>query len=225
MQLPGSPVVFPPPLLAGLSETDRRAIIARAACSEFPQRTVLCRQGERGGSFFLVRTGRVRFSRTTAEGRDVLLRWLGRGECFGIASLVPGPVNYMGTALTIDQVRVYCWTAASIRTAAAEYPQLAQNALRIALQYLEEYGERHVALLSRTAEQRVARTLTHLGATSGHVLPTGVEIEITNEDLASLADVGMFTVSRQMKRWERDGHVVKQRQRVLIRHPEYLLDT
>ncbi len=223
MKMAGEQRLVAATLLAGLAETEQRAVLAVAASRTFPAGAVLCRQGELAASVFLIRTGRVRFGRTTVQGRDVLLRRLGPGECFGLASLVPGPVNYMATAVTIEPVRIDLWDAAAIRSAAATYPRLSENALRIALQYLEEFGERHVSLLSRTAEQRLARTITHLGATSGRVLPTGVEVEITNHDLAALSDVGTFTVSRQLQRWERDGHLEKRRQHVLIRHPEALL--
>ncbi len=222
MNIPSPPPVVPPPLLAGLTDTDLRSLMTGAACRQIPSRTVLCRQDEPARLMFLVRSGLVRFARTTMDGRDVLLRRLGPGECFGIASLVPGPVNYMATAVTMEVAQLYQWNADAIRLAAEACPQLSQNAMRIALQYLQEFIDRHLSLLSRTAEQRLARTLARLGATSGRVLPTGVEVDINNQDLASLADVGMFTVSRQLKRWEREGHLVKQRQRVIIRHPEAL---
>jgi CRP/FNR family transcriptional regulator, nitrogen oxide reductase regulator len=224
MKIPQRSPVFPPPLLAGLSDADSKAIMDDAACQSFPARTVVCRQGEPAQFLFLVQAGRVRFARTTREGHDVLLRWLGPGECFGLGSLLSDPLKYMATGLTLDDTTLYAWAAGKAQTAAATYPRLGQNTLRIALLYLDEFGARHAALLSRTAEQRVARTLTHLGATHGRVLATGVELEITNQELASFSDVGMFTVSRQMKRWEREGHLIKQRQRVIIRHPEGLLD-
>ncbi len=212
-----------PPLLTGLSAAEYHAVIAFASCQEIPADNVVCRQAEPGELMFVVRSGRVRFSRTTADGGDVLLRWLGPGDCFGLASLVPGPVNYMATGTTTEKTVLWVWGASSIRDAAAAYPRLSQNALRIALDYLEELGERHMALLSLTAEQRLARTITHLGATNGKVLPTGIEVRITNHDLAGLADVGLFTVSRQLKIWERGGHLLKRRERVVIRHPEALL--
>jgi CRP/FNR family transcriptional regulator, nitrogen oxide reductase regulator len=223
MKIPKQAAVSPPSLLAGLPERDSSLVMAAAASRQFLPRTVLCRQGELADTMFLVQTGRVRFARTTTDGRDVLLRLLGPGECFGLASLVPGEVNYMGTAVSIGETALYLWDAAAIKSVAATCPRLAQNALHVALRYVQEFGDRHVALLSRTAEQRLARTITTLGATSGRVLPGGVEVEIGNHDLAALADVSLFTVSRQLKRWERDGHLLKRRQRVVIRHPEALL--
>jgi CRP/FNR family transcriptional regulator, cyclic AMP receptor protein len=212
-----------PPLLSGLDEAQRHAVLARAAPRAYPPGAVLCRQGEAAESLFLVRSGRVRFARTTGDGRDVLLRALNAGDCFGLASLVPGPVNYMATAVANGEASLLVWGGSEVREAAVLFPRLSENAFRIALDYLQQIIDRHVALLSTSAEQRVARTITRLGATNGRVLPTGVEVEISNHDLAALADVGMFTVSRQLKRWEREGHLLKTRQKVLLRHPEALI--
>jgi CRP-like cAMP-binding protein len=50
-----------------------------------------------------------------------------------------------------------------------------------------------------------------------------VEVDIKNEDLASLADVSFFTVSRLMSNWDREGVVKKSRGKIVIRSPEKLL--
>lgn len=212
------------PLFAGLDDAQRSATLARASARIYPAGSVLCRQGDPAEALFVVQAGEARFARTTRDGRDVLLLPLGPGHCFGLASLVPGPVHYMATAsVRGEEARVLVWNGAAMREMATLFPRLSENAFRVALVYLEQIAERHAALLSESAEQRVARTITRLGATSGQVRPDGIEVRISNQDLAALSDVGMFTVSRQMKQWEREGHLVKQRQKVLIQHPEALL--
>jgi CRP-like cAMP-binding protein len=80
-----------------------------------------------------------------------------------------------------------------------------------------------MALVSDTAEERLAYTLTQLGSRAGHMLSTGLEVEIKNEDLASLADISLFTASRLLQNWERKGALEKHRGRVLILCPEKLL--
>jgi CRP/FNR family transcriptional regulator, nitrogen oxide reductase regulator len=212
------------PLFAGLSDAEVAAVLALAVADRFRPRATLCRQGEPAAQMFLLCSGRAKFVRTTADGRELTIRRLGPGDCFGVGSLVVGPANYMGTAQTLGEGRVYRWDADSITAAAGRYPRLAQNALTVVLQYFQDFGDRHAALLSETAEERLAQTLAHLGATDGRVSPGGVEVEITNRDLGALADVGMYTVSRQLGLWERRGHLVKHRGRILVRRPEALLD-
>jgi CRP/FNR family transcriptional regulator, nitrogen oxide reductase regulator len=219
---PGRPP-SPVPIFEGLPETVASAVLSAATLRTFHPGMVLCRQGDQARSMFLLRSGKVRFVRATEAGDAVIMRWLAPGDCFGIGSLLAGPVAYMGTAEAVDDGRVYQWDGRTFQAAAARHPRLAQNALTIVLRYFKDYGDRHLALLSATAGQRLARTLTALGSGTGRVLPSGVEIDISNRDLGSLADVSVYTVSRQLQRWEREGHVVKHRQRILLRHPEALL--
>jgi hypothetical protein len=74
--------------------------------------------------------------------------------------------------------------------------------------------ERHIGLLMDPAEERLARVLIGLASCVGCTLKGGIQIDIKNEDLASLADVSRFTASRLLKQWERKGAVEKSRGKV-----------
>jgi CRP-like cAMP-binding protein len=50
-----------------------------------------------------------------------------------------------------------------------------------------------------------------------------VDVAITNEDLGGLANVSMFTASRQMQKWERGGVIEKGRGKIRILSPENLV--
>ena len=115
------------------------------------------------------------------------------------------------------------WEGRVIRQLATAYPQIMENALRIALRYLALYAKRHIGLVSDTAQERLACVLSSLGTRTGHAVPGGVEVGIKNEDLASLADVSFYTACRVMKHWDSSGAVEKSRGKVLIRSPERLL--
>ena len=54
---------------------------------------------------------------------------------------------------------------------------------------------RQMALLSETAEERLAYALTQLACEQATILPSGLGIDIKNEDLASLVDISFVTAS------------------------------
>jgi hypothetical protein len=72
---------------------------------------------------------------------------------------------------------------------ARTHSKLEENALRIALEYIRLDSDRHLALVSDTAEHRLSRMLTLPGSRIGRHGPEGLELQITNEHLASLADI------------------------------------
>jgi len=207
----------------GLGKTEVDAILSRATGRKFRAKQVICRGGEPAKHLYLLQSGGVKLYRITHAGREVTLGWLMPREVFGLGSLVADPVNYIGTAESLGDCETLVWDHPSIQRLGSRYPQLTSNALRIALQYVSVFADRHVSLASSTAEDRLARTLTRLGARSGKPSPAGVEVSITNEHLASLADVGYFTVSRLLRKWQRHGAIKKTPGTIVIRRPEKLL--
>ena len=179
--------------------------------------------GEPADRLFVLRKGRVRFSRLASSGREVVMGVLAPGDMFGLGSILAPDMDYIGTAEAIERVETLVWRRDVIQRFALDHPRLAGNVLHVALRYAALFVERHERLLSRTAEQRLAHALMRLGSESGLPSGPGVHIHINNEQLASLADVSSFTASRLLKDWERNGAVSKTRGAVQIICPEKLL--
>jgi CRP-like cAMP-binding protein len=211
------------PFFDGLEPQALQAVLAAGRARRFTAGHVLCRAGEPAELMFVITKGQVRLSRVAPSGREVVIAVLVEGDAFGIGSLLIDSVDYIGTGVALGATEAHVWTREAILRAAKTYPQLSRNALGIALRYVATLTERHIGLIAGTAEQRLARTLTKLGSRSGTHTPSGIEIAIKNEHLASLADVSPYTASRLLNAWERDGAVHKSRGKVSIACPEKLL--
>jgi CRP-like cAMP-binding protein len=209
-------------LLAGVDPDERQAIVAKSRRRTLHPSQVLFRTGERAEQLFVLRKGRVQYARLSSTGREVVMGILGPGDVLGLACLLPSS-NYIGTAEALDRGEVQVWSRHVIQRFAHKYPQVQGNVLQIALAYVAEFADRLEKLVSGTAEQRLARTLTNLGVRIGTPSHASIDILIKNEQLASLADVSPFTVSRQLKQWERAGVIRKSRGIVRILSPEHLL--
>lgn len=210
------------PFLEGLEPQALQTILAAGRDRKYPTGAVLCRAGEPAELLFVLMKGQVRLSRIASSGREIVIGVMADGDAFGIGSLLLA-IDYIGTGVALVPTEAHVWTKDAIQRLAKTYPQLSQNALLVALTYVATLTERHIGLLSGTAEQRLARTLTRLGSRSGTPTPTGIEIAIKNEHLASLADVSPYTASRLLNAWERDGALHKSRGKVSIACPEKLL--
>jgi CRP-like cAMP-binding protein len=207
----------------GLGKSETSVILAGATRRKLQEGEIVARADEPATHLFLVRDGCVDYYIVTSDGREILLRRLVSGNVFGVGAFLSEPVGYVGTSKAVHKSEVFVWEHAVIRQLAKEYPRLAENALRTVLRYVALFAERHIALVSKPAQERLAFALTNLGSRTGHMVPTGVEINVKNVDLASLADVSYFSASRFLQEWERKGAVEKSRGKVLIRCPEKLL--
>jgi len=211
------------PLFAGLRRDEIAVIVAAAAKRKFRGSEIIISAEEPATRLFLVTKGYVDYSVVLSSGEEILLRRMVPGDIFGVASFLYSPMGYLGTAKPARYSEVLEWPHRLVLQLAKAYPRFADNALRTTLQYISVCAKRHARLVSSTAAERLASAITGLAYRAGRMLPSGVEIEIRNEDLAALADTTRFTASRILKRWEREGTVGKRRGKVFIRRPEKLL--
>lgn len=198
-------------------------IVLQARSQRFDHGCTIITGGDVATHLFLVSSGKVKYYRLTSSGEEVLLNWLTPGDVFGLGTLLKNPPAYVGSAEALSDCDVVVWRHETIRKLTQKYPQLSENALRIVLHYLKNYVNRHVGLVTKTAEQRLATTLLKLGHGTGTLQSSGVEVRATNAQLAALSDVSHFTASRLLNVWQKRGMVRKHRGRVLIRAPEALL--
>jgi CRP-like cAMP-binding protein len=199
-------------------------IVAAATSRKIGERKDIMREGARATHCFLLRSGRARFYRVARNGREVLFSLLGPGDVCGLGTLLDQSVNYIGTLEATEDSEVLVWDRPRIRRLAQKYPRLAQNALAIILRYLAAHLDRLVDLVTCTATERLARSMVHLCKETGAVVPNGVEITITNEELGAHANVSPFTVSRSLNRWARAGALHKSRGKIFIDVPEKLIN-
>ena len=210
-------------LFAGLAANVTREIVAVAQPKHIKARQQITLCGGRPDHLFLLRAGRARSFLSTEEGAETLLLWLAPGDVIGLVSLMSSPPHYMANASTVTDCEFLVWDHHNLRRLAKTFPTLLENGLRMGVHYLKVFIERHASSINQNAESRLAQTLLQLATRVGDVQPSGVIIEITNEQLGSLSDISSFTASRLLSRWERNGTVVKERGRVTLVAPEALM--
>jgi len=208
--------------LEGLSKLDQNSILAAASYRRFSGQSVVASQGEPADQLFLLIKGSARYFFITPEGRKVYLLWLLPGEIFGGASLLARPTDLLVSTETVKDSYVLVWERKTIRNLATRYPRLLENGLAIATDYLTWYLASHLGLLCHTARQRLAHVLVSLSNGMGRKSPNGIQLDITNEQLANTANITLFTASRLLSEWQRGGAVAKSRGRVVLLRPERL---
>jgi CRP/FNR family transcriptional regulator len=209
--------------LTGLEQPAAEAILAAAQIRRISAKHNIISGGGRATHLFLVQSGRARYYHLTKQGDSVLLAGLVPGDIIGLVTLLKSPSSYMATAEATSDCELLAWEHSAIRRLVSRHPLLGENGLHIALGYLQGYVQRHIGLVTKTAEERLAGTLLKLGEQSDEIHPDGIEIRATNDELGALADVSPFTASRVLRNWMRAGIVSRQRGRVLLHAPEALM--
>lgn len=209
--------------LGGLAKPERDSILEAASVRRFFANSVVVNQEDAADHLFLLMEGRGRYFYITEDGRKILLHWLTPGDIFGSSALLSRPFHYLVSTEMLKDSRLLVWGRATIRRLATRYPQLLDNTLAIAAtDYLAWYIASHAALTCHTARQRLVDVLVSLAEGIGHKIPGGIELNVSNEDLANAANVTPFTASRLLNEWQRNGVLVKSRGRLLLHSLEQL---
>ncbi len=211
-----------PRFLEGMDPAEVRTILGAGTLQRFSARSVMVRQGYPAGHLFLLLTGRARRFFLTHDGQKIVLLRILSGDIFGEMVMLDRPANYLVSTETTTDSSMLVWNRSTIRSLCERYPKLIQNAFSISVDYLIYYRAAHASLVCNSAPQRLARILANLAEGIGHKVPGGIELDIRNEELANEANVSVFTASRLLSAWHREGILLKRRGKILLRFPNRL---
>lgn len=210
-------------LLACLSDTAQRELLDAAQIRHVAPKKQIIVSGSEPDHLFLLKTGRARCYALTEDGHELLLLWAVPGEVFGLVSLLPNPPAYMLNTATVSASEFFIWDHVTIRKLATEHPMIMENGFRIALYHMKDFTKRHVNIVTKSAKARLADCLIKLATSTAEVEDSGIQLNISNEHLSSLADISYFTTSRILSKWEKAGIICKERGRITLLDPESLM--
>lgn len=210
-------------LLRGLKPREIDLIMAAGRPRRFPFGSVMTYQGEPAKHLLLLWKGRARYFYETPNDRKFILKWIAPGHIFGGAALVSGPSTYLVSSETVRDSIVLEWDGSTIRDLARRFPQLLENAHVIDMDYVSWYVAAHTALASQSARQRLASVLFGLATNFGQKVSGGIELDVTNEELADSANITAYTVSRLVSEWKRSGAIRRRLGKILVLSPETIL--
>jgi CRP-like cAMP-binding protein len=216
-------VVADIPLFAGLAPDERDEILREARAVRYPKGTAVFEQGAEPDSFFVLLHGHLRVEKTTAQGHQIVVRYVSPGEIFGVAQAL-AMQHYPATAIAAVDSVALCWPSAAWPGIISKFPSLAANALQTVGRRLQDTQARVMEISSEQVEQRVAHALLRLAKQAGRKTDAGVEIDfpISRQDVAEMTGTTLHTVSRILSAWEQQGLVEGGRQRIVLRNPHGL---
>jgi len=162
-------------------------------------------------------TGRAAVYRLAHDGDKLFLRWGVPGDLFGLATILrDDPARYLVTVEAVQEGTLLAWDLASSRALVLRCPSLSKSVTSVVVNYLEALIDVLGAYAFQTAQQRIARLLVESAKQLGHVGRDGIELDLTNEQLALVAHMSLFTTSRKLSKWQELGIVKKQRGKIVL---------
>lgn len=202
--------------LQGITGAELNSILAAATERRVLANSVVLSQDAPAHQLILLAEGVARSFYITQTGRKVVLLWLYPGDVFGGRAILRDRVSYLLSTETVKDSRVLVWSRNTIRELMGRHPRLQDNALTVASDHFAWFVASHLALASHGARERLAGVLVSLAEGMGRKTRDGVELDISNEELANAANVTLFTASRVLSEWRRNGALTKTRRSIVL---------
>jgi CRP/FNR family transcriptional regulator, nitrogen oxide reductase regulator len=182
-------------------------------------------QGEPAENVCMLAEGRVKMGQVTEDGQQVTMRIIVPGQLFGGVAVVSDHDAYPASAQALEGSLALAWKGGLFRELAGADPALGLNIAQLMFGHVQEMQTRVRELSTEKVQRRIARTLLRLAAQAGRRERNGILIDmpLSRQGIAELAGTTLFTVSRVLSEWERQGMIDTGRERVLIRDAHALV--
>ena len=211
------------PLFEALDEEGASALRAEMHRADIARGERLFGEGDVGDKLYVVLDGKIKLTRTAADGRENLLSVIGPGEMFGELSLFdPRPRTQTATALT--DTRLAALDHQALRDWVTDRPDMALHLLRALAQRLRRTNEVMTDLVFTDVPGRVAKALLDLADRFGLQRPDGLQVnhDLTQEELAQLVGASRETVNKALADFVSRGWIQLSAKSVLLVDPERL---
>lgn len=205
------------PLFSELTDDDLNEIQKLAVRQVYKKDNMVLIEEEIGSTMFIILDGRVKISRISDDGREVILSILSEGDFFGEMSILDGQ-NRSANVVTLEDSKIMIIRREDFLQMLHDYPQIAINLLKELAQRLRRSDSQIKSLSLQNATGKVASTLLRIADDSGKIFRGQVEIPRLppQQDLANMAGTSRETISRVLKSLTKRGYLRKEGSRLII---------
>lgn len=178
-------------------------------------------QGEPAKFLYILLSGRAKLCQIASDGQQVNLRTIHPNQLFGAIGAVEPQATYPACAQALEDSCAIAIRSDDFRQLLEQRPHLSFGLMQLMTGYIQEMQNRYRESVTEKVEQRIARVLLRLAAQSGKRVDDGVLIELpfSRQDLAEMAGTTLYTVSRVLSMWEKQGVISTGRERVTLTNP------
>ncbi len=205
------------PLFSQLDEDDLEKIRNLCVTQHYIKDQIILIEEEAGNTLFLIQKGRVKVSRISDDGREVILSILEPGDFFGELSLIDGKAR-SASVTAIEDSEVLMLRRGDFLGLLADYPQISISLMKELATRIRKSDTQIKSLSLQDAMGRVASSLIMLAEDHGRMRKTEVVIPKIplQQDLANMAGTSRETISRVFRYLEEEQLIQRSRRRITI---------
>lgn len=205
------------PIFSSLKENQLQRIAEYCVTKHYTKDQLILVEEETGKILFIIYKGRVKVTRTSDDGREVILSILESGDIFGEMSLLDGKAR-SASVIAIENSELLLLRRGDFLQILEDFPQIAIALLKELAGRIRKSDTQIKSLSLQDAMGRVASTLILLADEIGKARESGVIISRIplQQDLANMAGTSRETISRVFKAMENEGFIKREGRKLYI---------
>jgi len=176
-------------------------------------------EGDITDVLYFVGEGVVKVFKTSADGKEQILRIIRPGDSFNDVPVLNGGVSLVSAA-AMSPVTLYTIKKSDLEKVMRDYPQIALNIIKVLSQRVEELISLVEDLSFRHVNGRVAKVLLEYAGDK-----TGGRPRLTQQEMAAMIGTAREMVGRSLKNLEGAGAIRMERNKIIITDQKALRQT
>jgi CRP/FNR family transcriptional regulator len=190
----------------------------------YAQGSRLFRETEAPEQIFILTSGRVKLSVTSREGKMMILRIAGAGQCIGLSAVLSDTIHEVSAEVS-ETCRAKVILAAEFRAFLRKYPEAAMEATRCILsEYQATFSSMCRLALPSTVAGRLANLLLEWrdGRSERGEQERRLTVPLTHTEIAEMTNTSRETVSRVFHQFQREKLIAVKGASVTVLQPQAL---
>lgn len=192
-------------LLGGLTDAERRQVLARAGRRQFKRGEILFHEGDPADTVHFIAEGRVMARRTSPMGDSVAFRVIGPGRALGDVAVVSSTHRRSSTVSALEPTTTLSLTFTEFSQLCEAHPGIQTLLATLLAARVQRLSDHLLEALFMPTNHRVVRRLLDLCEQYETEPGRPVVIPLTQTDIAELAGATRPSTNRVLRTLEAEG--------------------
>lgn len=207
-------------IFRALSESDIEEIKDYMLFEKRRKKETIFSEGDASDWFYIVREGKVKITKLSHEGKEIILEVISQDDFFGGFAVLRG-FPYPANAVAMEDGKLIKISKANIMKIIDRFPEVMSNIFHGLGDRVKDFHEMTKNIALEKVSSRIGALLLKLSEQAGERTPEGIAIDmkLTKQDIAEMVGTTVETAIRTMSRFKKLGFIEEKAGRIVIRDP------
>lgn len=203
------------PLFSRVAESDLENIAALLIERRYPKNSIIVEEGLTGDYMYIIRTGRVKVTKASDDGREKIMDFLESGAFFGEMALLDHAPR-SASVRTLEPAVLAALSRRDFLSLLRNSPDLALSLIQELTRRLRDTDEQATSVSFQRVEDRAKGLFARIARPEGGPGQRRITPSLTHQQIADMIGTSRETVTRAVKELKESGWLEQRGKRYIV---------